>query len=262
MVRTLATAVVLLLAAGCFFPADRGKLLEAKVDSLEQQRAQLEAALKETREKLEKTTGQLQEALAQLDTASRTTGANIGVKVDSAIQDAASLRGQLESTQYRLQELEQKLEKLSTAAAPAEARKDELKRPDDPKEYLALAAEKAKTDGALGKRLYDELLKKWPKAPEAGEAHFGLGELHYADDKCREAIYEYGKVIQEFAKAKSTPDAYLRSSDCFLKLKMYDEAKLTLDELARQFPRSDAAKQVKVKLAEVVKAKAAKGPKK
>jgi len=262
MVRTLAPAVLLVLAAGCFFPADRGKALEAKVDSLEDQRKQLETALQETREKLEKTTGQLQEALGQLDTASRTTGANIGVKVDSAIQDAATLRGQLESTQYRLQELEQKLDKLGAASAAPDAKKDELKRPDEPREFLRLADDKARAgETELARKLYTEFLKRWPREEGAGEAHFGLGESWLAEKKCREALYEYGKVIQEHAKTRSAPTAYLRSADCFKEMKMLPEAKLALEEVQKTFPKSDAAKVAKQKLVDLARP-APKGAKK
>jgi tol-pal system protein YbgF len=256
MARLLAPCVLVLVASSCFFPADRGKLLEARVDTLEDQRKQLETALVEAREKLEKTTSQLQDALAQLDTASRTTGANIGVKVDSAIQDAASLRGQLESTQYRLQELEQRLDKLGTSAAPPpDAKKDDLKRPDDPKEFLKLADEKAKGgDTELARKLYTEFLKKWPRDEGAGEAHFGLGETWFGEQKCREALYEYGKVIQEHAKTRSAPAAYLHSADCFKEMKMIPEAKLALEEVQAKHPKSDAARTAKQKLADLAKA--------
>jgi TolA-binding protein len=263
MVRSLTVCALALVGSGCFFPADRGKLLEARVDTLDDLGKQQHAALQETREKLEKTTAQLQEALAQLDTASRTTGANIGVKVDSAIQDAAAVRGQLESTQYRLQELEQKLEKLATSSTPPEAKKDELKRPDDPREFLKLADEKAKGGEAeLARKLYTEFLKKWPRDEGAGEAHYQLGESWRADSKCREALYEFGKVIQEHAKTRSAPLAYLHSADCFKEMKMVAEARLALEEVQKAHPRSEAAKLAKQKLAELAKQPAPKGGKK
>jgi TolA-binding protein len=255
MSRPLFTAALALLASGCFFPADRGKLLETRVDALDGADQEQARALKETREKLEKTTAQLQEALAQLDTASRTTGANIGVKVDSAIQDAASVRGQLESTQYRLQEIEQKLEKLVAASAQPEPKKDELKRPDDPHEFLKLTDEKARAgETELARKLYTEFIKRWPRDEAVGEAHFGLGETFLGEKKCREALYEYGKVIQEHAKAKSAPTAYLRSGECFKEMKMVPEARLALEELLKAFPRSEAAKVAKQRLADLPRA--------
>lgn len=259
MVRLLVLCVLGLGAAGCFFPADRGKLLEGKVDVTSEDVRRLQTALRDTQDKLERTTARLQEALAQLDTSSRTTGANIGVKVDSAIQDVAMLRGQLEASQHRVQELEQRLEeKLAPGASPsgagaaAEPKEKELKRPDDPKEFLKLADEKAKAgEVELTRRLYNEFLKRWPRDEGAGEAHFGLGESYLAEKKCREALYEYGKVIQDHPKARSAPPAYLRSSECFRELKMVAEAKLALEEVIKQHPRSDAAKAAKQRLIEL-----------
>lgn len=257
VMRTPVFAAVLALSTGCFFPADRGQVLEGRVDALKARNGELEAELKRTQEQLTQTTAQLQQALEQLDKASRTTGANIGVKVDSTLQDVAELRGQLEAQQHRLSELETKLAQApapAVAALPPEPKKEELKRPDDPKDYLKLADDTVKGgDVDLGRRLYTELMKKWPKDDVSGDAHFGLGETYFTEKKCREALYEYGKVIQDFPKSRSAPTAYLRSSDCFKELKMSAEAKVALEELVKQHPKSDAAKTAKTKLAELNK---------
>ncbi len=240
-----------LCLAGCFFPADRGRVVESRLDALTADNQKLMTEVAETRGKLEDATTQLQTALDQLDRASRTTGANIGVKVDSALQDVAVLRGQVESQQMKMQEFEAKLGQPGTAAS-GEVKKDEVKRPDDPKDFIKLADEKAKAgDHDLARRLYSEFMKKWPRDEAVGEAHFALGELFLGDQKCREALYEFGKVIQDHAKTKSAPQAYLRSSDCFKQLKMNDEARLALEELMKSHPRSDAAKTAKVKLTEL-----------
>lgn len=260
--------VLPLLLAGCFFPADRGKLLEGRVDKLADDNKTLKEALAETQSRLDVTTAQLKTALDQLDQAARTTGANIGVKVDGAIQDVASLRGQVESYQFKLSELEAKLaaaERLASSAPQKaeEPKREEIKRPDDPKDFLKLADDKAKAgDNELAKKLYAEFLKKWPREELTGEAHFGLGEVHFVESKCRQALYEYGKVIQDFPKSKSAPQAYLRSSDCFKELNMLDEARLVLNELTKQFAKSEQAKLAKARLAELDKKPAPKGGKK
>lgn len=255
--------------SGCFFPADRGQLLESRVDKLSDENKRLKGALAETQGKLDDTTAQLKTALEQLDQASRTTGANIGVKVDGAIQDVATLRGQMESYQFKITELEARLaaaEKApgavaSTAVKADEPKKDELKKPDDPRDFLKLADDKAKAgENDLAKKLYAEFLKKWPRDELAGDAHFGLGEVHFLETKCREALYEYGKVIQDHPKSKVAPQAYLRSADCFKELKMLDEAKLALNELIKTWAKSEQAKLAKTRLAELDK-KAAPAPK-
>ncbi|MBL8938948.1 MAG: tetratricopeptide repeat protein [Archangium sp.] len=271
MRRLFVTSIVSIsVFGGCFFPADRGQLLEGRVDKLSDENKKLKAALAETQGKLDDTTAQLKTALEQLDQASRTTGANIGVKVDSAIQDVATLRGQMESYQFKITELESRLSasEKSAASSPTpskaeEPKKEELKRPDDPKEFLKLADEKAKAgENDLAKKLYAEFFKKWPRDELAGDAHFGLGEVHFLESKCREALYEYGKVIQDFSKSKSAPMAYLRSADCFKELKMMDEAKLALNELIKQYAKTEQAKLAKTRLAELEKKPAPKGGKK
>jgi tol-pal system protein YbgF len=264
--RRVLVLIVAVASSGCFFPADRGQLLESRVDSLGDENKKLKAALTETQGRLDDTTAQLKTALDQLDQASRTTGANIGVKVDNAIQDVALLRGQMESYQFKIAELEAKLAAAATAPAttkPEEPKKEELKKPDEPKAFFELAQDKAKAgENEQARKLFAEFLKKWPRDEQVGEAHFALGELHFLETKCREALYEYGKVLQEHPKTKSAPTAYLRSSDCFKELKMMDEAKLALNELLKQHPKSEPAKLAKQRLADLEKKPAGKGGKK
>ena len=276
--RRLALIALPLALSGCFYPADRGRALEARIEKLDATQAQLQAELKKTHEQLDATLPRIDEKIAEvskalqsLDNASRRSGADIGIQLQKTVEDLAQLRGQVETYLYKIGELEGGLGKLlsdaekkqlaqqgADAQKEAEAKKqaEALKRPEDKKEFLALAQEKAKAgELALARQLYSEWMKKWAKDPLMGEAHFGMGETYYAESKCREALFEYGKVIQDFPKTPSAPDAYLRSSDCFAKLKMAEESRLALEELVKSFPKSDAAKTAKTKLTELDKAK-------
>jgi len=276
--RRLVLFALPLFLSGCFYPADRGKLLEARVDKLSADTAQLQTELKETRDQLaatlpliDKKVAEVTQALQSLDTASRRSGADIGVQLQKTVEDLSQLRGQVETYLYKIGELEGALTKTSqdtdkrllelkgeAALKEAEARKkaEELQRPTDKKEFLALAQEKAKAgDTVLARQLFSEFLKKWPKDALAADAHFGLGETFLAEDKCREALFEYRKVLEEHPKSSSAPDAYLHSSDCFKKLKMQEESRLALEELVKNYPKSDAAKTAKSRLAELDKAK-------
>ncbi len=278
--RRLALIALPLMLAGCFYPADRGRSLEKDVKKIGETQAQLQTELRQTREQLNATlplidekVAEVSKALKSLDTASRRTGADIGIQLQKTVEDLAQLRGQVETYLYKIGELEAALAKTNEEtekrllalkgdealkAAEAKKKAEELKRPTDKKEFLALAQAKAKEgDVALARQLYSEFLKKWPKDALAAEAHFGLGETYYSEDKCREALFEYGKLLQEYPKADSTPDAYLRSSDCFKKLKMQEESRLALEELVKGYPKSEAAKTAKSRLAELDKAKKA-----
>jgi tol-pal system protein YbgF len=268
----------LVLLSGCFYPSSRGRALEAKVDRLGADNARMAEELKQAREQLAATlpridekVAQVTEALDSLDKASRRNDADIGIQLQKTVEDMAQLRGQVETYLYKISELETSLARVteesekrmlalqgSAAVKEAEAKKqaEALARPTDKKEFLELAQERAKAGEPLvARQLFTEFLKKWAKDALAGEAHFGLGETYFTEDKCREALFEYGKVIQDHAKSASAPDAYLRSSDCFAKLKMKDESRLALEELVKSYPKTEAAKKAKAKLAELDKAK-------
>lgn len=282
--RFAACTAAVLLGGACFYPAERGKALEARVDRLQDENQELRAELVKTHEqldaqlpKIDAKIAEVTRALETLDKASRRSDADASVLLQRSVEDIAALRGQLETHQHSLEELraaitraqEDTEQKMLTMLGPDAVRAynerkklEELQRPTDAKEFLALAQSKATGEPAIARRLYDEFLRKWPKHELTGEAHFGLGEIYFKDDKCREALFEYGKVIQEFTKSKSAPDAYLRSSDCFAKLKMNDEARLALEEVVKSHPKSVAAKSAKTKLAELDRAAKKPAPKK
>lgn len=263
--RRSPTALALSLSlslSGCFFPADRGRLLEGRVDALTTENEKLKAELAATHKKQVEAQDALKAALEQLDTAARSTGANMGVKLDAALQDVAMLRGTLEATQHTVAELQAKLSSADRGAPAApsaptpapEPKKEELKKPNDPGEFLALAQSKAKAgDAEVARKLFADFLKRWPREAGVPDAHFGLGTLLLADKLHSEALYEFSKIIQDHPKADVTPDAYLGATDCFVALKMKDEAKLTLKELVKLFPKTDAAKTGKTRLAELEK---------
>ena len=268
----------LLALSGCFYPASRGRGLEAKVDKLSADNTRMAEELKQARAQLDATLPRIDEKVAEvtkaldsLEKGSRRNDADIGIQLQKTVEDLANLRGQVETYLYKISELEAGIGRLlseaekkqlaqqgADAVKEAEARKqaEALKRPEDKKEFLALAQEKAKAgELALARQLYAEFMKKWAKDPLMGEAHFGMGETYFVEDKCREALFEYGKVLQDFPKTPSAPEAYLRSSDCFTKLKMKEESRLALEELVKSHPKSEAAKTAKTRLAELDKAK-------
>ncbi|HEX4802313.1 MAG TPA: tol-pal system protein YbgF [Myxococcaceae bacterium] len=265
---TIAACLAAVFAAACFYPASRGKALEDKAAQQEQELKDLEQKLAATLPKIDEKIDEVTKALESLDRVSHQSGADISVRLQKNVEELAALRGQVEIYLFKIAELEKALKKQdetvselqgSDAGKVAAARHkfEELHKPADPKLYLALADSKLKEgDYLLGRQLYDDFMKKWPRDPLNGEAHFGRGETFYAEDKCREALAEYGKVIADYPKSQSTPNAYLRSGDCFGRLKMKDEARLALEELIKNYPRSDAAKEAKARLAALKKTKA------
>src|SRR5215831_9543728 len=265
---TIAACLTAVFAAACFYPASRGKALEDKAAQQEQELKDLEQKLAATLPKIDEKIDEVTKALESLDKVSHQSGADISVRLQRNVEELAALRGQVEIYLFKIAELEKALKKQdetvadlqgSDAGKVAAARHkfEELHKPADPKLYLALADSKSREgDHLLARQLYEDFMKKWPRDQLNGEARFGRGETFYAEDKCREALAEYGKVIADYPKSQSAPNAYLRSGDCFGRLKMKDEARLALEELIKNYPRSEAAKEGKARLAALKKTKA------
>lgn len=281
----LAAAALGLCLGGCFYPGDRGRLLENKVDQLAANDTEIIKKINETDEKVtgtlprvEQKLGEMTKAMENLDKASRRSDADIGVQLQKAVEDVQQLRGQVETYLHRIETLEQGLKALQESTdkklaeladkeaakqAEAKARAEALKKPATAKEMLELADEKAKAgDRPLARQLYAELIQKWPKDALAGQSEFGLAESYYADNKCEDALPHYGVVFKEHAKLPAVPDALLHASECFRKLKMTDASRDALNELIKNHPKSEAAKTAKTKLAELEKAAPKKGGKK
>jgi len=257
------------LAAGCYSP-EKGKALELRVDKLTQENEALRADLKVQSDKLaeslprvDQKVAEVTRALESLDQASRRSDADIGVQLQKVTEDVASLRGQVEAYVHQLDALQaQGGGGAAPKGGPAAAGAD-IPRPADRKEFFALAQSKQKAgELPVARQLYLDFIKKFPKDELSGEAHFQLGESYFVEDKCAEALPEYGQLVKGFPNSKSMPTALLHSADCFQRLKNLDAAQAALDQVIKRYPGTEAAKKAKARLAELKKTPAKPAPKK
>jgi tol-pal system protein YbgF len=247
---------------GCFYSSEAGKTLETRVDKLDkdlraEQKAQAEK-LDQQLPRIDQKIAEVTKALDSLDQASRRSGADASVQLQKVIEDLAQLRGQVEAYTHNLDALE------TRAAASADSKKtpDDVPRPTDKKEFFALAQSKAKSgDIQTARALYVDFIRKWPKDDLAGDAHFALAESYYGQDNCPEALPEYGQLIKSFGKSKSVPLAYVRSGDCFARLKNPEAARLAYEQVVKDYPKSAEAKLAQKGLTALKKSPPAKGKK-
>ncbi|MGZ6140107.1 MAG: tetratricopeptide repeat protein [Myxococcaceae bacterium] len=251
----------LLALAGCFYSSEAGKNLETRVDKLDhdlraEQKAQHEK-LDEQQSRIDQKIAQVSKALDSLDEASRRSGADASVQLQKVIEDLAQLRGQVEAYTHSVDALQDR-----ATAAKASPPAAEVARPTDKKEFFALAQSKAKAgDITAARSLYVEFVRKWPKDDLAGDAHFALAESYYGQDNCPEALPEYGQLIKNFGKSKSVPLAYVRSGDCFARLKNPEAARLAYEQVLSDYPKSSEAKLAQKGLAALKKPPPPKGKK-
>jgi TolA-binding protein len=282
---TLCTLCALaLLPLGCIYPAERGKMLEERVDRLDEQRRELETEIKAQKNKLDEQVAQVQEALEKLEKAAHRTGADMGVQLDKVQADLMQLRGQVDTYTHQLTEMQAALDKLkaappstATADKPGKepetpAKKAEPDKPTDRKGLAALVEKTLVDDPTSGKKLAEEWFKKFPKpdsvaeqkgwSPLAARVHYQLGSALMGLKDWRAALAEFEDIYKSFGKSEEAPEALLKSSECFAALKMSEESRLALEEIINAYPKSEAAKTAKTRLAEMKKAKPAPAPNK
>jgi TolA-binding protein len=278
-------ALLALTAAGCFYPAERGKMLEERLDRLEADNRELESALQAQKERLEAQIPKLdaqvalvKQTLDALDKSARRTGADIGIQVEQLQADLATLRGKLEESVFKLTEVQTALAELkepgtkpATAGAaqggepaPVEKKPEPIEKPTDKKAFADLVVKRLQEAPAEGRSLAGEWLRKYPTDALAARIHYELGASYFAEKNCRGALAEFGTLIKpdapkSFAKSEWAPEALLKSSECFDALKMREEARLALEEIVNTYPKSPAAKTAKAKLTSYKTPKKGKG---
>jgi len=271
--RTKTLFVLLALPAfGCFYPAERGKMIEERVSKLEADNKELEAALQAQKARLEAQIPKLdeqvalvQQALDKLDKAARRSSADIGVQVEQLQGDLAALRGKLEEHLFRLNEVQTALAELrDSGLKPAPAKPGEsppaepakpVEKPSDKKAFAELVVKQLTESPAQGRKLAADFLREWPKDSLAGRIYYELGTSYFVAKDYRAALAEYGALLKGFSGSQWEPDTLLKSSECFTALGMKEESRLMLEEIVRTHPKSGVAKQAKAKLDEMKKGK-------
>ncbi len=286
--RTHTTLALCALAAvslgGCLYPAERGRMLEERIDRLEADKKDLEADLKKQKAKLDEQIAEVLATLEKVEKSANKTGADVTAQTEQLQADLAHLRGQLEQFGHQTTQLATAFDNLKAATPPpppepavADAPKDGKKpedkpkppeRPADKKEFAALVEKTCTEEPAGCRKIADEWLRKFPRpdaasevkgwAPLAARVHYALGSAFAEQKEPRAALSEFGEIVKNHGKSEQAPDALLKSADCFAALKMHEESKLALEEIVNSYPKSEAAKAAKAKLAVLKKPKAKK----
>ena len=99
-----------------------------------------------------------------------------------------------------------------------------------------------KYDAAL--EAFAAFLVKWPDHPNADNATYWRGEVYFAKSDFARAADQFEGVVIRFPTGNKVPDALLKLGICQQKLGNPQKAKSYFDKLAREFPRSEAARRI------------------
>lgn len=98
-------------------------------------------------------------------------------------------------------------------------------------------------------KLFEQVLTQNPKADEAAETLFFMGESLFAKGEYDLAILDYQKVISNHAKHRRTPTALLKQGMSFEKLTDLETAKIIYKKLIAEYPDSAEADSAQQQLA-------------
>ena len=87
-------------------------------------------------------------------------------------------------------------------------------------------------------------LMKWPDHPNADNAMYWRGECYFAQGQMAQAAEQFEGTVARFPLGNKAPDALLKLGMSREKLGNHDGARQAYDQLARDFPKSEAARRI------------------
>ncbi len=174
--------------------------------------------------------------------------------------DVENLRYLIESASKRNQELyvdlDKRLQTLESSGRSARltienqivAPPPAVATPEEEATYLKVfdLLKASKYDEAISG--FQEMIGRWPKGRYADNAHYWLGESHYAKKDYHTALDAFQKLLEQFPASAKAPDALLKSGLCYQQMGQPDAARERLQKVIDNHPNSSAAALAKARL--------------
>jgi len=201
------------LLAGCWTSAQHGELMDQRLAALEaDDREHQEAILQQRKQladqipRIDAKLAEMTETLEKLNQATHRSGADVGVRLDELQGQLQSLRGLLEETQHRVDQMASSQDsKIAAALGPEKMAALSAKEkaaalaPTDRAALLAVAGKQlAEGEPAVARELFSEYLRRYPNDSRAGEAQYGLASEYFKEGKYKEAALGFQKVPDQY----------------------------------------------------------------
>jgi tol-pal system protein YbgF len=111
----------------------------------------------------------------------------------------------------------------------------------------ALAKLRAGDDGQAALE-FTEFVAQFPSHPQAAAAQNHIGEAYYRQRDYRQAVAEFQKTVDGYTQAAQVSEALLKIGLCQRALGDAARAKASWEQVVKQFPKSDAARQARTLL--------------
>ena len=112
----------------------------------------------------------------------------------------------------------------------------------------ALAKLRGGDDGQAALEFTDFVVQ-YPAHPQAAAAQNHIGEAYYRQRDYRQAMAEFQKTVDGYTQAAQVSEALLKIGLCQRELGDAARAKASWEQVVKQFPKTDAARQARTLLA-------------
>lgn len=259
-----------LLLTGCASQQDV-LYLESRIVALEKQNRQLAEETDRVRSEKALLEGRLQDytqSVEEADESLRSQSAGLRAISDRIRNEIGALRGKIEEIDFRLTQRIRELSDTQTDIAGRITRLEESFGMGAQNDSGA-AAIPATGDGrrlsedelySLAKRAFDagnfdvardgfnRLLSEYPKANQADNAKFWIGEIYFRQNDFENAILAYQEVIERYPNGNKVPSSLLKQGMAFVRIANPAAARDAFEDLIRRFPNSSEASIAQKKL--------------
>jgi len=275
-----------LALSACWTSAQHGELIDQRLSALEaddqdrrKQLQDLQTQLQAQLPKMDAKLAELDEALNRLNSATHRSGADVAVRLDEMQEQMLKLRGLMDETQHRLDQLQSvaqttaqesdrklaaALGPLALADASAQEKAQKIAVADRPglfAQAFKLYSSGKPPDIDVARELFLEYLRRYPTDAQAGEAQFYAADCFLQAKRYKEAALAFQKVPDQYPKSSKACEARYKLGVCFMGLKLRDEARAAFEEtLSRCSGKVGLAKDAKARLAELGKGEKAHKP--
>jgi tol-pal system protein YbgF len=246
--RALALAACLACSlpsqAGLFDDDEARKAILDLRARIEEQRTQSVAAQRQQAEQIQT----LQRSLLDLNNQNEQLKAEL-----------ARLRGQLETTQRDLADVQRRQKDISQGVDERMKRLEPQQVSVDGKEFTVEPDEKRAYEDAIAvlrsgdfdkaAGALQALMRRWPQSGYTDSARYWLGNAQYGMRAYKDGLATFRQFLAAAPDHLRAPEALLALANCQVELKDSKGAKRSLEDLVKQYPKSEAAVAARERLA-------------
>ncbi len=221
-------------------------------------RAELDADINGLREEMASLKGELEAARHTAELLREAIG-DIEIKVEEEVasrekspqpgqQLTTEMEAQLSSITARLDDLDKRLLPLEKGALSAKVKASTI--PREKPETLYNSSLLLLKDKAFEKSLasFTRFIELFPDHGLTDNAQYWIGEIFYAQGDWERAVLEFDTVIKKYPKGDKVPASLLKEGLAFHRIGAIKEARLLLERVTADYPKSSEAKLAGEKL--------------